>query len=557
MIAQFLSVLYLFFITSIVGSVVSTILKWKINLILEILLGISVLNGLFTIYSIFLPVNLYPILALSALVIIYCLFNYRFFKKLLKKYIELIKNQIVLHPLISLFSFIIITISFFASMYSPLLHRDTGLYHLQAIKWIQEYPAVPGLANLHTRFGFNSNIFSLFAGFSFNWIFGQNIYTINFFLFSVIILWFIMRVQHNYLNKNYILSLSYLIAIFLLYIYCFGWISTTTPDIPCTLITIIIFLILVENDISKDSYRVLFILCIYVLTIKLTTLPILLIGMYLFIKKKYYTPSIENIAMVSIAVLIVIPWLIKNVITTGWLLFPFEKLDLFSFDWKVPVNDVIETKRAITAYARNVLIASENSSIISWVPNWIRSQPFGNLIMLVASFTFVLSGIIIAFKKNFKDDLFRLSLITSLIGMVYWFILAPDFRFGFCFLLPGLILPAKIIHIKNKYQHAIFISLTLLFMGLFLYKDWVHPWHFYKRISRFYLLPYPVERIDYGKTVYYEYEMLNDHISYAYPVGTNLCFDYPLPCAECIKPDLELRRDKIKYGFKSKLMGGL
>ena len=33
---------------------------------------------------------------------------------------------------------------------------DTYLYHVQAIRWIEEYGVVPGLGNLHCRFAYNS-----------------------------------------------------------------------------------------------------------------------------------------------------------------------------------------------------------------------------------------------------------------------------------------------------------------------------------------------------------------------------------------------------------------
>lgn len=33
---------------------------------------------------------------------------------------------------------------------------DAGLYHLQSVRWIHTFPIVPGLANLHGRFGFNN-----------------------------------------------------------------------------------------------------------------------------------------------------------------------------------------------------------------------------------------------------------------------------------------------------------------------------------------------------------------------------------------------------------------
>ncbi len=42
----------------------------------------------------------------------------------------------------------------------PPAHYDSGLYHLQAIRWAGLYPDVPGLANLHFRLGFNSSWWS-------------------------------------------------------------------------------------------------------------------------------------------------------------------------------------------------------------------------------------------------------------------------------------------------------------------------------------------------------------------------------------------------------------
>ena len=32
-----------------------------------------------------------------------------------------------------------------------IIHYDTGLYHAQSIRWIEEYGVVPGLGNLHSR----------------------------------------------------------------------------------------------------------------------------------------------------------------------------------------------------------------------------------------------------------------------------------------------------------------------------------------------------------------------------------------------------------------------
>src|SRR5688572_15778226 len=39
------------------------------------------------------------------------------------------------------------------------LNPDTNIYHAQAIHWIESYPVVPGLGNLHGRLAFNSSWF--------------------------------------------------------------------------------------------------------------------------------------------------------------------------------------------------------------------------------------------------------------------------------------------------------------------------------------------------------------------------------------------------------------
>jgi hypothetical protein len=38
---------------------------------------------------------------------------------------------------------------------APAIH-DTGLYHVPTVRWIETYPVVPGLGNLHDRLAFNS-----------------------------------------------------------------------------------------------------------------------------------------------------------------------------------------------------------------------------------------------------------------------------------------------------------------------------------------------------------------------------------------------------------------
>jgi hypothetical protein len=54
---------------------------------------------------------------------------------------------------------LLLLVSWFGLGSSEHDHFDTGLYYLTTIRWAQDYPVVPGLANLHTRLGFNQSLF--------------------------------------------------------------------------------------------------------------------------------------------------------------------------------------------------------------------------------------------------------------------------------------------------------------------------------------------------------------------------------------------------------------
>src|ERR1044072_8068287 len=66
------------------------------------------------------------------------------------------------------------------------LAYDEGLYYIQFIKWMQQFPVVPGLANLHERFGFNSHWHVISALFNWSFITGQAINQLNVLLYLLV-----------------------------------------------------------------------------------------------------------------------------------------------------------------------------------------------------------------------------------------------------------------------------------------------------------------------------------------------------------------------------------
>ena len=67
-----------------------------------------------------------------------------------------------------------------------IIHYDTGLYHAQSIRWIEEYGVVKGLGNLHCRLAYNSSSFALSALYSFGFLGGQSFHCMAGFLALVL-----------------------------------------------------------------------------------------------------------------------------------------------------------------------------------------------------------------------------------------------------------------------------------------------------------------------------------------------------------------------------------
>ena len=144
-----------------------------------IFVGMALVNTFFTTYSLFFKTDFKPFLILFVVCAVLTLF----FK-------EKICTGYYTKAIACTFPFALI-IYFLAA--SVPIHYDSGLYHIQAVKWIEQYAVVPGLGNLHGRLAFNPNLFNLTAGFSFSQFFNQPIYAVNSF-FGIVFLYFILTI---------------------------------------------------------------------------------------------------------------------------------------------------------------------------------------------------------------------------------------------------------------------------------------------------------------------------------------------------------------------------
>ena len=333
---------------------------------------------------------------------------------------------------------------------------DTYLYHGQAIKWIENYGSVKGLANLHPRFGYNSAYMCFQALFSFSFL-GRSLHHSNGFI--VLFMLFYALSDNFIIAKRKPDTTDLLKASMIFYvIYTLDSISSSGTDIFPMLALLYIFSKWIGvyksgSEGKAAQYGLLCMLSVFCVTVKLSIAPVILLSVLpvvLLARKK----ELKKLwGFVITAVFIGLPYLIRNIILSGYLLYPMEKFDLLNVDWKVPAERAFTDRIEIEMYAKG-LIGFELKSypIRVWVQSWYRE------LLLVPRILLFVSGVLIVYflikllsvlavsfgKKNsghsvsgngeLADERMFISGV-ALVSYIYWFLMAPNMRYGIVNLL--------------------------------------------------------------------------------------------------------------------------
>lgn len=342
--------------------------------------------------------------------------------------------------------------------YEPSSHFDDGLYYSTSIRWLEEFGTVKGLANVNARIGFNSSWHVLQANFGFRFLHAGLFNDLNGLIFLLMLLYSMGGI--NDLLKGDSRWRTALRAFIMLPVLAFyygitsdlmlfsvNFLSSPTPDIPACFLTWLIFLLfLTRTDEGKERGPMALTDILVVLysawacTIKFSTVPIFLLSAFL-IYRLAAARQVRQIAALGIGcLLIATPWVMRNVLISGYLLFPFSAIDIFHVRWKLPINEVRGHENAIKAFALGAPVDRPfNVPISSWFPKWAVGLDFMRQVILgitiLATSCYFSIGIYLLFRKGaaFFSRYLRevMVVITALAGIVFWIDKAPDFRFGY------------------------------------------------------------------------------------------------------------------------------
>jgi hypothetical protein len=390
--------------------------------------GLVAVLAILQIWSIFLPVNIY---ALGA-VIILGLSSVIVFRKIKIPQFETIKDWIVKNKIYILISCLtILIVSYYASQ--PVGWDDTLLYHLNAVKWANLYSVVPGLANLHSRLGFNSSFF-LFASMLDNLFMAARSSHLALSTLAIVLsieyIWILVKSKERHLK----LFCLFTTPIIFFSIAKQEVIASLSPDFALLLLVLAASIEFLKK--GKYSISVAVLLSILLITVKFSAVSfsaIMLLFIFLENRKSWKW-------ILWSGVILIIPYLIRNIYLTGWLFYPLP-LFKFSVNWAVPEGQVKILYTVIQTWAR--VPGTEwskfvNASFWEWFPDWFRRNQ-GSAELRIFAFASILVFISLPIKiidRKFIDinkKVIRLGTI-SLISILYVFITAPDIRFGAVFI---------------------------------------------------------------------------------------------------------------------------
>lgn len=330
-----------------------------------------------------------------------------------------------------------------------IIHYDTSLYHAQSIRWIEEYGVVPGLGNLHTRLAYNSASFCLSALYSMAFWGGQSFHCCAGYLAFLLATVCVSAFRKERLKKPGLSDFVKLMGIYYLLMIFDEMVSPASDYFMVLLVFYIVIRWLELLEIKEASYLPYALLCllsITVLTIKLSGALILLLTLkpaFMLIKEK---KGKDILFFLLTGFIMVLPFLIRNVILSGYLVYPFTAVDLFDLDFKIPKGVAEYDAKEIKVWGRGYSdVTAYEEPISSWLPGWIRALDMTNRIFLILAaaglviFLIMLLYALIRKKKDMADYLHVTGVLAAC--FLFWLCSAPLIRYGcvFLWLTPVLI----------------------------------------------------------------------------------------------------------------------
>lgn len=428
----------------------------------------------------------------------------------------------------------------------PAAFYDTGLYHAQAIHWIEDYGYVKGLGNLHNRFAYNSSFLCLQALYSWVFVNGQSLHGMNAYIGIVMagyaLLSFRMRKAERTSRVADMLNFALLLYI------CNSLGGMESPGTDFFAMCLMLYLLArwFRCQCMEEKY-VLCILSAFGVTLKLSIAPLVLLAavpaIWLISNKKWK----ETAVCIGTGFLAVLPFLVRNVMISGYLVYPYTALDIFSVDWKMPEYTVNRDRNEIMAWGRGLGDVNKiDYPLRAWFPIWFQELTGAQRTLVLLNILLIVIVICLVVREIRKKQ-FEMAYIccVATLGLAMWFFSAPLIRYGraYLYVLPAIVigLATERMRIAQKRYKLILAGFAVWF--IFLCGQYMKNQEFVRIVS-------PEDYPSYGVTEH----VISDEIS-IYTAEENDRTGYePFPAIPyaAVLDKIELRGNTLKDGFRIK-----
>lgn len=350
----------------------------------------------------------------------------------------------------------------------PPRSADAGLYDYSAIRWLETYAAVPGLANLHTRLGFNNSSYLYFAFLDQGLWRGKAHHLVNTLLNFMLLTQIMLSLFHraggddrNAPPRLFLAMISFPALIWATHKY------VTSPNSDNILYPLGAFLFAAwlayreqKNESGGASPLLLTTIVLTAavgITVKLSFAVLgAAVAVFAFLRfAAALSADRKRLArrtalLTLLAAVVFIPWMIRGVVLSGYAVYPisFTRLDM---PWSVPAATAVQEIQSTRAWARDSTLPKQEAlSGWSWLRGWARHMsrecfdivlPFA--IIVAALIALLFGGLL----RSGHGPPWRemIVLIPPGLAVLFWFFTAPATQFegaSLWILAVSMLLPA-------------------------------------------------------------------------------------------------------------------
>ena len=317
---------------------------------------------------------------------------------------------------------------------------DSGLYHFQSIRWVNEEPIVFGLGNLHWRLALNQSYFGFLALLNLTPFWNKGYAAGGVCLLVLTLATLIETGLGQAVRWRLIFGAGLLVFLG----FVAGSIANPSPDNAVALLEVVIFLLLFRSlqssviasaDARRDRTAV-FLLCVTVTCVKFSSAAFALGCIAVLSFDLLRTRALRRVLTPQSIFLVAIlgsVHLARGFILSGAPFFPATWLGAWQLEWAVPIGVARMETTLIQTWAK--VPGADFSEVVSmgwtWVFGWFGRQGYGSLAMLGSGILLMLVNLA-RLRQGPKSNPDRAQLmlyVPTAVAIGFWFLTAPDVRF--------------------------------------------------------------------------------------------------------------------------------